>query len=284
MPNFKKTFKGYGVIFWLIIPTLLSGCAGLKGAKKSFEKDRETALQLLREGAELLYAHDQEALEKFDAAALKDPSLYAASYNAGVALENLGNLSGSEKRYESCLAVYKKQGSCLTNLVLVKAKLNQLTEARKLVDQYLLDFPDETFPKVAAAELALYEKDYATAEKWARAVIEQEAENVSALYVMARVFFATKRYYAAKWVVKNAHELAFSHGGLYLLAGDINTALSLMRDALDAYELAVKYQPNEESLERYGLLLLRLGRAKEALPILKRLTKLRPLETKNFFI
>jgi len=262
---------------------LVPGCAGTKGAIKAPSKDtREAALKEFKEGAELLYVNNEAAREKFDRAADIDPSFFAAFYNAGVAFEAMGKLNEAASRYESCLAIKKDQGSCLSNLLLVMAKLDQMDKAKNLADRYLHEYKDAPFAYVAAAELALFEKNYQQAEIWARQAIERNPENVQALYVMARVFYAEKQWYAAKFVVKNALELAPSHGGLYLLLGHIYVALDQLHDAIDAYANAVKYQPTEEALESYGLLLLRRGRAKEALPILKRLVEIRPEIERNY--
>jgi tetratricopeptide (TPR) repeat protein len=267
----------------IVSAMLISGCASLKGGKRlSPVEQRDRALKIFKEGSDLLYLDSPQALNKFDEASAIDPSFFQAFYNAGVALEAMGKLKDAALRYEACLEVNKEQGSCLTNLLLVRAKTDELKRAHDLIHKYLEDYPNKAFALTAAAELAIYEKDYGRAEQLARAVIEREADNIQALYTMARIFYAQKRFSAAKWVVKNALELAPSHGGLYVLLGHINMALSHMHDALDAYEQAVKFQPNEEALENYGLLLLRLGKASEALPILKRLSLIRPDVARNY--
>ncbi|HXW52572.1 MAG TPA: tetratricopeptide repeat protein [Myxococcota bacterium] len=281
MAHFSRTKLVVIASFGLLL-FLLGGCASTKGGKLPTEKNREAAIRVFQEGVELLYLDNEAALDKFDEASAIDPSFFPAFFDAGVALEALGKLEDASKRYEACLAIQKEQENCLSNLLLVKAKLNQTEDARNLLQRYLTESKDAPFAMAAAAELALYEKNYADAEKWARQVLEREAENVRALYVMARVFYAKKRFYAAKWVLKNALEIAPSHGGLYLILGHVYMALDLVQDALDAYALAMKYQPTDEALESYGLLLLKRGRAKEALPILKRLSEMRPEVERNF--
>lgn len=267
---------------------LMSGCAGTKAAKKDTlgvkEEDlekKEAAAKVFKEGADLLFVDNQQAVSKFDRASEIDPSLIAAYFNAGVGLEALGNLPEAQKRYEACLVVNKSESSCLENLLLVKAKSGDTEGANALALSYLTEFPQTPFALVAAAKLAFFKKDYVTAEKLAREAIEREAENIEALFVMARIFYERKEYAAAKWVLKNALELAPSHGGLHLTLGHTEMALGLLHDALDSYALAVEYLPTEEALESYGLLLLKRGRVTEALPVLKRLVELRPLDARG---
>lgn len=271
-------FVGAGFVACML---LLSGCAAKKGALKAEDRQRDGALSLFREGVELLFEDNQKALVKFDQAREVDPSLVAAHFNAGLALEALGNMPEAALRYQACLAQKKESPNCSVNLLLVKAKMGQVSAAEELANHYVAEYPESPFVQSAVAHLALYQKDFVRAEQLARQAIERDAENIEALYVMARVFFAQKKWAAAKWVIKNALEIAPSHGGLYLLLGHTEKELDLLHDALDAYGLAVKFHPTDEALESYGLLLLKRGRAVEALSVLERLVALRPNEYKN---
>jgi tetratricopeptide (TPR) repeat protein len=266
------------IFIMLSLSLLVAGCTAQKAALKDNKgdtqispQDHQQALDLFKQGSELLYINNADALSKFKSALRHDPKLIPAYYNAGVALEALDQDSEAKDYYERCLAVDKEQAGCLENLVLLQYKLGQEQEAFKLLESL-----EPARSNVAQAKLFFLKKDYAQAEKYARAAIELEAENIEALYVMARIFYEQKSYAAAKWVAKNALELAPSHGGLYLLLGHINDKLDLTHDALDAYALAHKYLPQEEALESYGLLLLRRGRVNEALEILKKLGQQKP--------
>lgn len=283
MSNRSKN-KGKCSFLLSLIMLLSVGCASTKAIKGIGEpqgSDKEEALRLFREGSEVLYDDTARALDLFDRAISIDPNFIAAHFNAGVALESLARLADAAKRYEGCLAIKKTEGPCLENLVLVKAKLNDVEGAVKLADEYMVEFPDELFPKIARAKLWLFQKEYKEAEKLAREVIERDAENVEALYIMAQIFFLNKEYSASKWVLKNALETAPSHGGLYLALGHANMKLDLMADAMDNYALAQKYHPTDEALESYGLLLLKRGRDQEALPIFKKLVELSPEIARN---
>lgn len=265
---------------------VVAGC-GKKGLVKEIsanatdDEKRGFALKLFREGAELLYKDNQAALTKFDEARQVDPTLIAAYFNAGVALDSLGNPQEAIQRYEACLAQNRQQPSCLDNLVLARATVGEVEAAEALTEQYLNEFPDAPFAMVAAAKLAFFKKDYSRAERYARQAIEIEAENVEALLVMARIFYERKQFPAAKWVLKNALEIAPSHGGLQLALGHTEVSLGLLHDALDSFAKAVEMQATDEALESYGLLLLKRGRVVEALPVLKRLADIRPQDFRN---
>lgn len=272
---------GIGTLF-------LTGCVSTKSQIKPeklevTEDKKARALALFKEGAAFLNEGDYEqAVVKFTEAAAHDGGLYAAFYNRGLAFEALGKLKEAEQSYESCLAIDKTKSACLENILIVKVKQQNHDGARELVRGYLAEFPEEPFAHVAAAQLAFLENDFSAAQQHARTAIEREAENVEALFIMAKLFFAQKEYAAAKWVVKNALETAPSHGGLHLLLGHIYVELDQLHDALDSYRLAVKFQPTEEALESFGLMLLKRGLVQESVGIFERLTKLYSKEYRHF--
>jgi tetratricopeptide (TPR) repeat protein len=283
---FKNIGKGLLVLSLALGALFATSCATKgKVLKPSAvtEAEKKRALKSFQAGVLLLYKDDQAALKKFDEAAAIDPSFYPAHYNAGIAAEALGKLDEAALRYQGCLEQNKEEASCLANLLLVKAKQNDLEKAHELSKQYLREFPEKAFALIASARLSLFEKNLEEAEKSARLAIELDDANVEALYIMARVFYEKKQYAAAKFVIKNALELAPSHGGLYLLLGHIEMAEGLSLDApLNSYEAAARFEPTPEALESYGLLLLKRGRAKDAVPVLERLVQMRPNSERNF--
>lgn len=281
-----RLFPKYVLAGMLII---LSGCAGKKGlVRESISSDATTdekqafALKLFKEGAELLYSDDASALMRFDQAAQLDQQLIPAYFNAGLALENLGRFEEAASRYEACLAQNSQQGQCLDNLLLLKNRLGHLDEARARAEKILAEFPEAPFALIGMAKVSFYGKDLVRAERFARAAIERDAENIEGLYLMARIFFARERYSTAKWILKNALEKAPAHGGLNLLLGHTEARLEHMHDALDYYEKAVAVEPSEESLENYGLLLLKRGLIAESLVVLKRLVDLKPKVARHY--
>lgn len=271
-----------------LVLLVANGCVSTNGARHIDvsglgEGDRKAiALAKFKEGAELLWLDTQTAANLFLEAIEYDPELMPAYYNAGVAEEALRNYDAAQKDYEACLSKVKEQSACFENLLLVLLKKGEKERAKQVADDYFKEYPDAAFVQVGLAKVALVEKDLKLAESHARSALELDSDNVEALLVMARIYFDRGEYYAAKWVAKNALELAPEHGGLYLILGDTQEKLDLLHDAMDAYENAVKFFPNEESLERYGLLLLSRGKVAEALKIFERLTKLRPDTYRNW--
>ncbi len=243
-------------------------------APKALEEGR--ALDLFREGAELLYRDNEKAEEKFSAVISSDENFKPAYFNQGLARELLGKFSQAKESYEACLAKYVKESACLENLLVVKVRLGEGKEAQALKERYLKEYPEEAFVYVSAAKLAFLENNLDESESYARSALEREAENVEALFVMARIFYAKNHYAAARWVAKNALELAPSHGGLHLLLGHTFMKLDLLHDALESYQAAVQSEPSEEALESFGLLLLKRGRVKEAVETLSKLEAMFP--------
>jgi tetratricopeptide (TPR) repeat protein len=286
---YQRIRTGKALAIALLSFSLLSACTAHKALKPverevtlGEEEKKLKAQELFKEGAALLFNDNEKALEKFNQARELDKSFIAAHFNAGLALEMLGDEKRAQEPYESCLAVNKEEAQCLENLVIAKALSADLEAARNLSARYVAEYPEAPFAHVAAAKLAYFEHDLAKAEHHAREAIERDAENVEALYVMARIFFDKKEYAAAKMVSENALKLSPSHGGFQLLLGHTFTKLDRLADALDAYTLAVDYFPSEEALESYALLLLKRGKVKESLAVFERLTKLRPLEARHF--
>lgn len=272
----------------LVGSLFFSGCASKKGllqerpkASASREEKRDYALKLFRIGSELLFKDNVEALAKFKDAYEADPNFTAAYYNAGLANEMLGRKEAAIKNYGACLEHKKEESHCLINLVILQYGVGNKDAAAQIVATYLKEYPQAPFAHVAAAKLALAEGDLKEAEKEARAAIERDAANVEALYVMARVYYQQKRYAAARYVAKNALELAPSYGQLHLLLGHTYVAMGLLHDALDSYALSAELYPSEEALESYGLMLLRRGKVAEGLEVLKRVSELKPLEYRH---
>ncbi|MCA9507615.1 MAG: tetratricopeptide repeat protein [Myxococcales bacterium] len=247
------------------------------------EGKRAQAFLYFKEGAEELErGQNKNAENKFAKAVQIDPGFYEAYYNRGVAFEALGDLRQAEENYLACLKINKTQPACLENAIVSKIKQNDQESAQALVKNYLDEFPKEAFAHSAAALLAFLERDFTSAEKQARLVLEYQAENIEALFIMARIFFERKEYAAARWVLKNAIELAPSYGELYLWQGHTYARLEQTHDALESYRLAVKFRPTQESLESYGLLLLKRGRVQESIAELERLVELFSSEYRNF--
>lgn len=242
----------------------------------------ESALSLFREGIELLYRDNEKAEEKFSAAIREDAGFIPAYFNQGLARELAGKDAQAKESYERCLARNKKMAACLQNLIIVEAHLSQLSEARALRDAYINEYPEEAFVYVAAAKLAFLENNLAEAERYAQDALLREAENVEALYVMGRVFYAKKQFAAARWVAKNALEREPSHGGFHLLLGHVYIQLELLQDALESYQKAVEAEATEEALESYGLLLRQRGRVKDAVEVLSRLVSLYPSKARHY--
>lgn len=278
------------LIALMLTTHLLGGCASKRALRKPkaeeiskvSQKDQDLALKLFKQGSELLMVDDKAALSKFLQALEHNIGFIPAYFNAGLAEENLGNYNKAAQYYEGCLSINKQQASCLENLLIIKHKLGEQAEALHILEGYSKDFPKSPFVNVARAKLAFVQKEYDQAELYARKALELDAENVEALYIMARIFYERKAYAAAKWVIKNALEIAPSHGGLFLLLGQIDQKLGLLHDAMDAYASAVKYYPSEEALESYGLLLRKRGRVAESLAIFQKLSERYPTQYRHF--
>jgi tetratricopeptide (TPR) repeat protein len=264
----------------LLLLLLLSGCTHKKIMLKADqleprEEDSAQALEFFEEGERLLFNDNKEALLNFKKALKNNPHFIAAYYNAGLALEALGDDKEAQYYYERCLELNKNQQKCLENLVLIKHRLNDESGALSLLERYKSHY-------LAHANYAFVKDDLVQAEHYARLALENDAENVEALHVMARIFYKRKSFAAAKWALKNALDYAPSHGGLYLSLGHVNKDLGLLDESLDAYALAAKYLPREEALQSYGLMLLRMGHIDQSIQVLTKVISQWPSDYRHY--
>lgn len=256
---------------------LLNGCVKRSVVKlEASPESRRKALEIFKEGMDLLYVDNESALNKFSTAHELDNQLVAAYYNAALAAHMLDKLDISEHKYEQCLEIKSDQPQCFLNLIEIKQQLNKEAEIKSLIAEYEKKYPEVLFWRIASAKVAVWKKKFSLAQKLLREVIAIDAENIQSLYLISQIFYEQKKYDAAMWVVKNALEHAPSHGGFHMLLGHLYKAKGQMLDALDSYSLAVKFQPTAEVLASYGALLMKQGRNEESLPILIRLKELYP--------
>lgn len=268
----NKNFKIIACFIAVGQVLLFNGCVSTKtNIKRELEapfdeeEKKEQAIKHFQEGAKELFNNNEASAESFKKARDLDPGMSSAFYNEGLALEQLSLFDEAQKAYQSCLKLDEAKFECLDNWLLVKHKLGLNEEGQALVDDYSERFSQEPQNHAVLAKWYFLQGDLALAEKYARLALERQAENIEALYMMARIFYAQEKYAAVKWVAKNALENAPSHGNFHLLLGHAQAATGLMADALDSYRLAVKNLPSQEARESLGLLLLKRGLVKEAL-------------------
>lgn len=262
------------VCFFIVV----SGFIGCTAHKKAVVDNDHPELQVdsqslsyFREGSMLLYKDDAAAASRFQKAIRADERFVPAYFNQAVAFENLNQPQDAIKSLQGCLNVDPSNAQCLYALIRIYHSQNDEEAIKPLLLAKGSEEKDAVTPLVAQAIHAFLNNDFNAAEKSARKAIELQSENIEALYVMAKIYFAKKQYGAAKWVAKNAIELSPSHGGLWLLLGHTYAKLDMPADAMEAYMNAVKFQPTSEASRSFASMLLKRGRPLEALPIYERL-------------
>lgn len=226
---------------------------------------------------ELLRRDPGAASQRFAAAAAASPGFYGAWFNAGVAAEMAGDVAAAEGHYRQALRVRPDHGPSLLNLATLLAGNGRTADADRLVADAVRASPSRPGPRVAAAMLALRQRDLAGAEREAREALGFDERNVPAMLVLAQVFRGQGRLDTARFAVDNALALEPGNALLHLERGHILVALNERQDALFAYERASRLRPTlAEALEPYGRLLLERGFAVEARAALEMLVKLRP--------
>jgi tetratricopeptide (TPR) repeat protein len=245
--------------------------------------EKGPALETFKEAANLAGKDAGKARGLFLAAAGKTTYFYAAHFNAGVASERMGNKAQAEKDYRKCLQVRGDYGPCLSNLALLLKARGQSTAAAGVVSKAMAQFPKKAGPHLAAAQLALADGDLKKVEKEARQTMIYDERNVPAMLLMARIFYAQKKYDTARFALKNALVLEPGNALLHLWRGHVLRAMDKPKTALKAYEAAAKLRGDlGEAQENLGVLLLRSGDAEQGLHALKEASRLAPKNAKTW--
>jgi tetratricopeptide (TPR) repeat protein len=188
-----------------------------------------------------------------------------------------GDVAAAEGHYRQALKVRPDHGPSLVNLATLLASGGRAADAERLVADTVKASPSRPGPRVAAAVIALRQRDLAGAEREAREALSLDERNVPAMLVLAQVFRGQGRLDTARFAVDNGLALEPGNALLHLERGHVLVALNERQEALFAYERAARLRPTlAEALEPYGRLLLERGFAVEARAALEMLVKLRP--------
>jgi tetratricopeptide (TPR) repeat protein len=217
------------------------------------------------------------AAKRFAEAAVDAKYFYAAWFDAGVASEAARDDAAAEAHYRQALALRPDYGAALCNLSQLLRRTGRAADAAALVADALAKSPEKAGPHVAAAQQALEAKSWTTVEKEALAALKTDERNVTAMYLMARMFRASGRIDTARFALDNALALERGNAQLQLELGRVLTAQKENKLALVAYEKAARLRPTLlEAQECYGLALLREGLATEAVRVLETVVSLDP--------
>lgn len=217
------------------------------------------------------------AARLFVEAAGKTTYFYAALYNAGAAYERAGDDQNAERYYREALKVRPDYGYALTNLYLLLARTGRQGEADRVIDDALRSHGDRAGPHVAAAVRAYGKRDLATVETEALRAIRIDERQVTAMRLMAQVFYEQARYGSARFALENALVLQPGNALLHLMHGHVLVKLEEEKKALEAYGKAVQLRPElAEAQESYAVLLKRNGDPERALSAFQKVAELRP--------
>jgi len=158
-----------------------------------------------------------KALEKFKAAAEKDPTFLEAFFNWGMVLERTGHADQALDIYQRALQKNPGDASAqayIAKIYLAKAreayykglsaeKDQWLVKAKSLLDELLAKEAENVAVNNAMALYYLFKDDLDTAERYVKEVLYVQPSNVTGLNTRGLINLKRGKYLIARWIFEN---------------------------------------------------------------------------------
>ena len=228
-----------------------------------------------------------EAEKHFALAAKIAPQSAETRNNYGAILVRLNRKPEAAKEFAASLTANPKQPSALVNLAQIRFAENNFAAARELFEKAASIAPDAGILKaLVLISLQLNEKeraareykDYSARRSTADAtlgelllskdltgearqelenVLAENADNISAIVLLSRVYAEQKNIPAAGKLLESAVARGLTDAKIYAALAEVYGAAGYPENAIPAMRLAIEKEPNDESWRiRYGLLLI----------------------------
>jgi len=215
---------------WIVMLSVASlavaGCAGkqkiepkkvVKQVKKEVEPAHTQAdVQAAFDGgvtAMTAQPPDLEAAKKqFEAALKATHNFPEAHFNLGMVHAREGSFNDAEREYKTALDQFPDTARRNVRLTLAKFYVdrNRLPEAESVLQQLLMETPDDLIIKQNMAVLYRSMKDFETALKFVREILSREAKNIAALNTLGLIYLDQDNMSMAEWIFGKATQFSKS--------------------------------------------------------------------------
>ena len=188
------------------------------------------------------------ARDGFEAALKASPAFPEAHFDLGMVYEREGRFNEAEREYKTALDMFPPEQRRNVQMTLARFYMDRerLPEAEPLLQELLVQAPDDPVLKQNLAVLYRRSKDYETALKFVREILSREAKNVPALNTLGLIFLDQDNMSMAEWIFGKASR--FSEGKPH---PDVENSLGLFwlkkketPAAVQHFQKAVAADPN----------------------------------------
>jgi tetratricopeptide (TPR) repeat protein len=204
----------------------------------------------------------------------ENPRMVDAWDLLGLSLARLGRLRESREAYRKAMELTGGTSHLAASLGNIELELGNLDEAERYFELTL-----EASPAIGHSNLATVarqRKDYAKAEREARAALDAGGSRVAALLLLAEIRRDQGALDEALGLTDQAVQATagenVQHSGLYLLRGDLLSRLERVPEAVQAFNTEIQQFPADpRAYSRLAALLVASGHGEEAGQVLRAL-------------
>lgn len=222
------------------------------------EEDQARARGLFKKGEALAKEGVlAAALAAFEEAAVLDPLLVMARYNAGVLCEKLGNNAQAKGHYIAALALQPELAFAAQNLTRLRVRSGQLLEAERDLRIRINNRPEDLGLRNQLVELFLSRGDLDAAFTESKRILKSDERNVIAMIHLATYYQRQKKYELAMMVLDNALQIAPAEASVHHARSVVYLALGQKAPALESLKKATEARPDfPEAQNNLGVLLI----------------------------
>ncbi len=216
------------------------------------------------EGLKALEAREYEAaVQHFTKAAEADPDDYSAHFNLGLAYSLMGKDAEAAEKYRKVLELKPGLYQAELNLGIVLLREKKTAEAVPHLESAARAKPNESRPQLYLGDALFDAGEFARAEQAYQAALTADANSAAAEAGLARSLVRQNRLGEAEPHFRRAIDLDPTLRDSILELAEGYEKAGQTDEAVKIYNL---FPENAAARERLGMLLLKAGRAREALP------------------
>ncbi len=182
------------------------------------------------------------ALKDFEAAIAADPHFCEAHTAAGVLYERRREADVAAERYQK--GINDGCGSAYRALMLLQLRQGHTHDAELTVRGGLAKHPNDAALRLGWAEFLTATGQFVQAEKEALAVMHVDEKNAGAMLVLARAYYAEKKFELSRFAAENARDVDPQNAEAYHQLGVLFLQKNQHAQALTAFRKATELRPD----------------------------------------